>query len=726
MMELPLSQVTDELPRCTIHAEAVEPDDSYHIGAAEPAGYVWPNIFRDNNESPSSVVLVTAAGAMGKSMAAAAMASRMGCPLIDLSKLRVGSDSLTGLLTRVLGWERAPSLIRSLFDGTASVILDGLDEAQLAAGRDHYVAFLRNVGNFVKGGSQKGQIVMFGRRDVVETTYLELEELGVSVKIAHIAPLNYEQTVNLIDNTLDKKTRNGGSFEIHRIHNKPFAELRDHVLANMAQALGATGHPIQQSWPFVRDFLGYPPVGLVLAERLAVDNPSAEMHRSHTSNANLAGRAQRGLLLKAIVEGILDRESSKVRAQMHDSFPAEGDKVDLLYGRDEQLLRVLDYVGGLGVEIIPPAMLTASERARYDEHIRTFLPDHPFVVNKMFANTVFSDYLRAYFVSAPLAALHGISDTVLVNACPPAGPFFTYFAHALSAKEVAGSSGLAVIGEIAEVYVDDLVRSHVAGTEHYHFAISISGEKGVVVLSESSEDGSAEAAPLIFRITDISGVLELNTPLSRCVIATSDGVVLKSRFGEIELGPDVFLMAESIELIGKKVVAVAGDRGVNTSVLLVAESATHDSQLEVRAYPQGSLGVHWDQPWPQWRPFYKDEPAGLHDDPIKALQVVVGVRRILRSFHQGGGSRPTIFGEMLDNLVVGENQIFSAVLRVLQKIGIIVLEGGSYHLVLDRLADFKVSWASINRPDFESALEPLMVEVRKDDEIKAIITREAD
>jgi hypothetical protein len=262
----------------------------------------------------------------------------------------------------------------------------------------------------------------------------------------------------------------------------------------------------------------------------------------------------------------------------------------------------------------------------------------------------------------------------------------------------------------------------VAGTEKHYLNIAVTedGEEGFITLFDSDE-GDEKPSHLTFRISNMSGVLELTSPISKGIIVTAHGVVLKARFGDIELGPDLLIIADSIEFVGKKVVATAGSRQ-EASVMLVARTGGHDSQLEVKSYPQEALAVYWEDPWVQFRPYIQRAPRIPAVDPAKSMQVLVGLRRILRSFHQGA-SGPTIYGEMLDRLVVGENRIFGAVLNALQRIGVVKLQGSSYGLVLEKMGEYKISWAAINGPEFSSALKLLLDRIYSDEEVAALITR---
>lgn len=199
-------------------------DASFRATVPSPEGYVWPDLVLED-DSQASILLLTAPGAMGKSAAARAIANTLRAPLVDLAKLPIGSDSLTGLLTRVLGWQQAPAFVTQLQRGEASLVLDSLDEAQLAAGRQHFAAFMKNVVELLRGGSKSRQVIICGRRDAIETAFLTLADLGEDVSQGSIASLTYPQSCNLINSVLDETHRDGKKYVIHRTHSGPLGSI---------------------------------------------------------------------------------------------------------------------------------------------------------------------------------------------------------------------------------------------------------------------------------------------------------------------------------------------------------------------------------------------------------------------------------------------------------------------------------------------------------------------
>jgi hypothetical protein len=325
----PLRGIVEQLPHYS--GPAITPEksvDCLKVNIEASGRYVWPDLFVETSgDTParpvinSPIVLISAPGAMGKSVAAAAVAAEINAPLIDLSSLSVGSDTLTGLLASVLGWVQAPRLISDLRSGKAAIVLDGLDEAQLRAGRDHTIAFLNNIVELVRDATVAcGQIIIFGRREAAETSFLVFDDNNVNAIMTAIAPLTHEQSNELIDLELSGKTIGSRPYDVHKTHPVPFGELRDSLFREIAVALGAADSDGDEYWNEVGDFLGYPPVLLVFAERLAVDNPSAELAQTRVVSGEPPRHVNYGDLLKKIVEGILDREKQKVRNQLSQAL----------------------------------------------------------------------------------------------------------------------------------------------------------------------------------------------------------------------------------------------------------------------------------------------------------------------------------------------------------------------------------------------------------------------
>jgi hypothetical protein len=741
----PLESLVRQLPHYdgpTLRHE--KPSGCLQTGIAASPLYVWPDLYIDATVRAdevivnSPVILVSAPGAMGKSVAAKAVAADLDAPLIDLSSLSVGSDTLTGLLARILGWTQAPKLINDLRSGQATIVLDGLDEAQLRAGREHTIAFLNNIVELVSGSAAAvGQVIIFGRREAIETSYLVLSENSIEPFVVRIAPLTHKQSNRLIDFELGEKTLNSKPFNVHRVHPVPFAELRDSLFREVASDLGASSTD-DDYWNEVGEFLGYPPVLLVFAEHLAVENPAAELAARKEHSTAAVGATLHGDLLKKIVEGILDRESRKVRTQLSKALSfEEGDKrTDVLYTREEQSLRILKYTSGrIDIDLMPPAILSNGDKATYEELLSTFVPDHPFLNERgQFANVVFADYVRAFVAVAPLEDVHGASRAEILQACPQPGPFFADIVHSL-----AMSSNAVVADQVPsldnEDLVDDLIKSYTAGSfGDSYFVYSQANNRTVFLLYQGDGQHPTNRRfdrGLGFSIANPSGVLELSSPLARCTILTPrTGVVLQSISDEVELGPDFTIMTHSLQIKARRFIAL-GDREADgdPGVFLYAKELDHEPILTIHAYPHSALQVVSPELWHMWRPYTIEQTLARDDwfnyESVAGHELVIGLRRILTSFrHTAMTGDPSIHRGWLDRYGTGSNPIFSAALQGLIELRIVELDGLYYRLQLNNLRGYGVSYVALQGSKFATTLKDLMSALRKLDVVKNAMRQE--
>lgn len=703
----------------------VAPDMAFSTVVTLAPGYVWPDVVLDAPDLQSTVVLLSAPGAMGKSAAARAIATTLNCPLVDLARLRVGSNSLTGLLTQVLGWGQAPTFIQALQAGTATLVLDGLDEALLAAGRDNFQAFLGDVARLLTDAVGVGQVVLLGRPDAVASTEVGLSLVGLTGNIVRIAPLDETQASQLIDVTLDAKVVDGKAFTVHRVHRGPFGQLRARLYQNIATALTgeATWMPAGAGWQEVEGFLGYPPVLLALAERLTVHNPSQELSRAVQLPCASGASGTQGGLLRGIVESVLDREALKVQGQMSVALcmPSEDRRRVLLYTREEQVLRLLRHVTQVDFDIAAPAALEPAERALYEDHVGDFIPDHPFLLSAVFSNVVFSDFARAFAVTSPAQPLLRAHRQQVLGALPDVGPFLASFVHSLSALDGGGSN-------VPEDLVSDLLRSNSAASRGGGSAVyQHRGNQATLDLFSDVVGARFVAGGGVvqhFHISEPTGVLELQSPITRVLVMTEHGLVLTGSTGTFTAGPGVLITAENIEINAESFEAIglqAADKQEIGCLIIADTEVDHNAKLRVAAHPSDYLLVSWPRAWHQWKPYLFAPPEAetlLHSKTSQ--HVLLGIRRILTGFGASAADNPSAYCDKFERFAVGENPLFKATLASLMNLGVVERTGALYRLKLDVLARFGVSYAKLRGPEFASTLSKLLTEVSKDSALREL------
>lgn len=660
---------------------------------------------------------------MGKSAASLAIASKLNCPIVDVTRLPVGSHTLTGLLTDVLGWTQFPEYIQAIQKGEACLVLDGLDEAQLKSGREHFIAFIDDVARILKDANGVGgQVIMFGRTDAIEIAYLQLIDQGIPTDLATIQPLTYSQSCELLDATLDAlETEDGSPFTVHRKFRASFESMRDKILGDIATSLGVTSSSLEASWGQVAEFLGYPPVLLVLAETMAVPNPSSNAQVLNLSEQ----RSTRGELLRRIVEGILEREAEKVRNLLRSVLKLEPSdpRLNKIFTKEEQVLRLVAYLSRSTGEMLLPIPLEPHEKQIYEDHLKTFLPDHPFLKNRKTAGVVFSDYVRAYSSTTDLSSLHGVGPQAILEACPALGPFYVHFVHGLTPM-APNSNRFRVI---PESIIDDLVKSTLAGSSGDELFVLHMGKNALFLNLIHDVNSDWDGETLNFLVLSPSGIVELSSPLSHGFVSIPEGglVLHSSSSGEFHLGPSVQIFVDELEILANTL--LVDGHGVSdemeedeTSVIYSGSTVRHNAQFEIRAHSPQLLACDVPNITHHWRPFLRTKPIPTIGIPEqKATQLLYGIRRVLRTFGKSSAGDPSVYGEMLDKRVVGRNDTYAVARDALVEVGLVKKDDTRYTLNTSRLDQYGISYASLRTDDAAATLANVYADVCKLDRVIA-------
>lgn len=672
---------------------------SASVPAFDPApnpveGYVWPDV-RDFSESTNAgVLLIEAAGAVGKSAAAEAMASRLNWPLVTAARGQVGSYSLSGLVHDALGF--GSSFLADLSHGEAGLIVDALDEAHLKAGTSNFLAFLENVRHMAPATHGRPGIVLFSRPDTAVLVKEFFSQSRAPISSARIDFLSAEQARKFVESYVHRMARQFPERDYFVAVNNPvpFGQLRDKRLLEVAQILSKSESvDLNQLWPGVRTFLGYAPVLAVLAEFITVKNFASEIERTW-----LTERRTSAILLQ-VIDNILRREQfdkfqASVLGKLVAHMPADVEWADssFCYGPEEQVLRLLRKLLGSDIVGQVPATLPAEISAEYDSDVNQFISDHPFMAGNEAVNVVFKDYLLAKAVTDPLAAVCLEPNPMIAveQRSNEVGPFFADFVHEFSVP----LNEKIVARVVAERLISSLLYSVNAASLGRGNAFSFfeDGQTAVLVIGLSSKDKDAGRERLNFVVEDLSGVLSLPDRLSNGIILTDAAVVLGRKDGHVLLGPNLRLFAAEliVEASRISVEAGAGDDDDDKTVI-GADDIQITSTLKVDAPRRGSLEVMGENPWPVLRPFIVSRRAR----EFVARSDYVDLRAILKAFRQGAGEAPSVFSELLGQRVIGSNKKRTSYLKALQTLGIVYGAGSShYYLNKKDLASRGVNWES--------------------------------
>ncbi len=411
-----LDQVTELLPRVDLPLKGTGCEGVERIPHTD-ARFVVPELIEKRPLVPgeTSLLLIEAPAAVGKTMLAREIAQRTGASLWNLGAIHVGDDTLRGRLGLSYGDENYSAVMSGIKQGEFLVILDGLDEGRLLAGDDNFLAFIQGMCNLVREPRAHPSIVMLGRVAATEwaSTFFQLE---CEIPFAHVEIdfFGRRDAEELIDKRLDSLFSGRGEQPLHRQSRAAFQQARDAFFERAMGALCSRTDDIHEAWrePAVRRVLGYAPVLLGVAEFLAEKESRNYFKLANELRGTVLPTGPGGAwnLLSRVLESILKREQDKVladgvRSKLKDNSACAGweeRQWRTLYNADDQRLRVLARsLLNLPLEQLPPE-LPVGLRDEYEKAIRGQLDDHPFLGGGPdgFAAVVFRDDVYAWLLHA--------------------------------------------------------------------------------------------------------------------------------------------------------------------------------------------------------------------------------------------------------------------------------------------------------------------------------------
>lgn len=137
-----------------------------------------PLSFRDERAitpEVTSVVLITAPAAVGKSTVASEIARRIDAPLLDLSLFQVGHGFIEGTIMQAYGRRQGPDVLDAVDNGTAALIFDALDEGEVRAGSSNFEAFMIDLCALCQTPRPRPTVIVLARGETALLAELYLE-----------------------------------------------------------------------------------------------------------------------------------------------------------------------------------------------------------------------------------------------------------------------------------------------------------------------------------------------------------------------------------------------------------------------------------------------------------------------------------------------------------------------------------------------------------------------
>ena len=327
-----------------------------------PDFYIKPSVMDTTIQANSKIILFSAPGATGKSALARYISYTKHALLWDLSMERIANHSFSGMLVESLGNKEFSRFTEGLANGSAVLVIDALDEAELISGRPAVETLLQDLRLAVLNATSPN-IILCARTETAHYIKHYYSQEATKLEISQ-----YE--ISFFEDTNAEDFIKGKIGQNHTVTPATAACVKAQF-AEIKRLLDGDDEAI-------KSFIGYAPV----LEALSVfyDEESNTMQLlQKTQKADCSAE-----IFQKIMEHILKREQRKVvngiKERCQEEYP-DFDSWDSVYSPSEQLLRLINYVifEDIDLDIYDNAELPKEIKREYHEGIKSFLKDHPFI-----------------------------------------------------------------------------------------------------------------------------------------------------------------------------------------------------------------------------------------------------------------------------------------------------------------------------------------------------------
>ena len=585
----------------------------------------------------SSIILVSAPGAVGKTTLAKQIAAETGAVYVDLAKADpVGGNTISGGLAK-------SGLFEDWKNERTTLLIDGLDEARLRVTQESFEAFLIDLADLTNG--RRIPVALFGRTGAIQDSWIPLQQQGAVFSILEIGFYDERASIEFATSYLRAKRPESS----HRDVEVRAVEL---LLSRLRDEASSDGDR----------FAGYAPVLQAVVDRvIAEDNPSSLVAQIE--------KGERPVTLQSVVSAILERERNKLSSlPLHNTDAIVG-----LYSPEEQLQRLVARV----YELEPPSAphLSAEDAQTYATALETWVPEHPFLDgSRTPSSAVFEAVITAEALHNESASKSAIAKELSRGSA--ANPFLAEFyipdaaegvAH-LPAEHIgiiyASLRARLTFGDHASLQVegnDEGQEEEALRAEVEIFVSRVDSEKPRILNFQSEQVGTIRFGKYIEDV-------EVFAPLGSVEIGTGTEALLVA---------PIVIQTEKIRVNCDKLIVENGRDSDATEVFLEAEAVDSSLASQPLLRGQGKLAVAWPgaraHPWTAFavEPTPSENP--LVDEGLRRLRKFVTA---FRSHSKGSLAR-------YRHKIEHERMTKGTGANVLQELldrGIIRLDGEMYYL----------------------------------------------
>ena len=594
-----------------------------------------------SDPATSPLILVSAAGAVGKSTLARQIASATGAVYVDLAKADpVGGNTLSGGLVKsrlLTEWEA----------NSATVLIDGLDEARLRVTQDGFNAFIEDVAYLTKERSTP--TVLFGRTGAIQEAWLLLADV-VPVTVLEIGYYTPELAVEFAMAHLRRRRSNYAFFDTA-------SRAIELLLAGLRQDVGGDGDR----------FAGYAPVLQAVAEQVALDpNPAALIAKIE--------RGEQPVTLQRIITAILEREQMKLEPLAFEDASLKAK----LYSPDEQLTRLVARVYGQPTPPLPT--MSANDTQMYANALDTWVADHPFLDgNRAPVSAVFEAVIAGVALCDERIAGAATSKELAKGVA--ANPFLAEFYLAAQTEGYIRPEHVGIIYASlrARLAIGDEASLSVEGIESDDDLDRLKADIEITLVRADSNK------PRVLSFdTEQTGILRLGSFIEDVEVTAPHADVEIGGAREAILVSPVAIQAGRLSIRAERLIAEAQPDQSTGAISLEAETAdTADVTNVPLSNGDVALTVSWlgdgAYPWTNFR----TEPTIVQDP--RTAEALRRFRKFVISFRSHSKGALKRFARKLEHerMTKGTGR---AVLKHMLTTGIVSTDGSMYTLYPDKLA----------------------------------------
>src|SRR6266853_5255609 len=179
MKKIGFGEFVARLPEVSNPPEPQSPRPDWFPAPKESPWFVEPHLREESSSGAEPrVIIVSAAGAVGKTTVAEELSRRTGAPRFNLSTRHVGSNTFLGLIGSAYGPAKVSQVYESLKSGQLFLILDALDEARVRSLDTNFEPFAQELAQYCAGFA-KPALVLMARPDTAVLMQLYLESMSV-------------------------------------------------------------------------------------------------------------------------------------------------------------------------------------------------------------------------------------------------------------------------------------------------------------------------------------------------------------------------------------------------------------------------------------------------------------------------------------------------------------------------------------------------------------------